>query len=140
MDLPRFEKTYDSLLENSPSLTDKSRLLSASSKPAGKWLVALPSSNLGTLLDNQTLRIATSLRLGSKICESHTCICGSQVKENGLFGLSCLKSAGRRSRHDAMYDLIKGSLVSASFPPVLEPIGTCLEDGKRPDRMTMIPW
>jgi len=23
---------------------------------------------------------------------------------------------------------------------VLEPIGTCLEDGKRPDGMTMIPW
>jgi len=37
-------------------------------------------------------------------------------------------------------DLIKRSLVTAGYPSVLEPIGTCLEDGKRPDGMTMIPW
>ena len=36
--------------------------------------------------------------------------------------------------------MIKRSFVSAGFPSVLEPIGTCLEDGKRPDGMTMIPW
>ena len=44
------------------------------------------------------------------------------------------------SRHDAINDLIKRSLVTAGYPSVLEPIGTCLEDGKRPDGMTMIPW
>ena len=76
----------------------------------------------------------------SKICERHICICGNQVEENGLHGLSCLKSAGRRSRHDAINDLIKHSLVSAGFPSVLEPTGTCLEDGRRPDGMTMIPF
>ena len=130
-----FEETYNRLLENSPTLVDRSRLLSVSSNSAGKWLEALPSSNLGTSLDNQTLRIATSLRLGCKICESHICICGSQVEENGLHGLSCLKSAGRRSRHDAINDLIKRSLVTAGYPSVLEPIGTCLEDGKKPDEI-----
>jgi len=139
-DFPIFEQTYDHLLKNASSTVDKSRLLSACSNSAGKWLEALPSSNLGTLLDNHTLRIATSLTLGSKICESHTCICGFQVEENGLHGLSCLKSAGRRSRHDSINDLIKRSLVSAGFPSVLEPIGTCLEDGKRTDGMTMIRW
>ena len=69
-----------------------------------------------------------------------TCICGSQVKENGLHGLSCLKSAGKRSRHDSINDLFKRSLVSAGFPSVLELISTCLEVGKRPDGMTMVPW
>jgi len=116
------------------------RLLALSSKQAGKWIDALPSSSLGTLLDKDTLRFATALGLGIKICEQHTCICGATVHENGLHGLSCQKSAGRRSRHDEINDLIKTSLVSAGIPSILEPIGTCLEDGKRPDGMTLIPW
>ena len=57
-----------------------------------------------------------------------------------FMAFSALKSAGRRSRHDAINDLIKRSLVTAGYPYVLEPIGTCLEDGERPDGMTMIPW
>jgi len=42
--------------------------------------------------------------------------------------------------YDEINDLIKRLLVSAGIPSVLEPIGTCLEDGKRPDGMTLIPW
>ena len=74
------------------------------------------------------------------MCEQHTCVCGATVYENDLHGLSCQKSAGLRSRHDEINDLIKRSLASAGIPSVLEPICTCLEDGKRPDGMTLIPW
>ena len=30
--------------------------------------------------------------------------------------------------------------MSAGFPSILEPVGTCREDGKRPDGLTLIPW
>jgi len=48
----------------------------------------------------------------------------------------------QKIKHDAIMDfqINSFSFVSASFPSVLEPIDTCLEDGKRPDGMTMIPW
>ena len=50
-------------------------------------------------LSNQQLTIAIGLRLGSKICERHKCVCGKDVIEDGWHCLSCLKSAGRFFRH-----------------------------------------
>ena len=119
-------KKLESLSIGLDNQVSQCRLLAVSSKHAGKRIHALLSSSLGTLLDNDTLRIATALRLGIKICEQHTCICGAAVHENGLHGLCYQKSAGRRSRHDEINDLIKRSLVSAGIPSILEPIGTCL--------------
>ena len=58
----------------------------------------VPSKNLGLKLTDQQLRISLSLRLGSKICEKHTCRCGKLVEENGHLGFSCARSAGRFSR------------------------------------------
>lgn len=119
---------------------EKARLIAVSSVHSGDWLRALPAASLGTLLDNFSFRIAIGLRLGCRICVPHKCICGNQVDELGTHGLSCIFSAGRHSRHHAVNDLIKRALISAGIPSVLEPTGTCRDDGKRPDGMTLIPW
>ena len=48
-----------------------------------QWLNVIPCKNLGLKLSNQQLRIAIGLRLGSKICEGHKCVCGKDVTEDG---------------------------------------------------------
>ena len=58
----------------------------------------------------------------------------------GTHGLSCRKSAGRHSRHNALNDIIKRSLATAEIPSRLEPTSLSRSDGKRPDGMTMMPW
>ena len=67
-------------------------------------------------MTDQQLRISLSLRLGSKICEKHTCRCGKLVEENGHHGLSCARSAGRFSRHHNLNTLVKQALSSINVP------------------------
>ena len=78
--------------------------------------------------------------MGADIVEEHTCICGALVDRTGHHGLSCRRSGGRISRHQAANETIRCALVSGGVPSVLEPVGVCREDGKRPDGMTLIPW
>ena len=54
-------------------------------------------------------------------------------------GLSCLKSAGRFSRHSNLNALIKQSLSSTHIPSVLEPRHLYRTDQKRPDGLTLVP-
>ena len=58
----------------------------------------------------------TSIRLEK--CERHKCVCGKDVTEDGWHGFSCLKSAGRFSRHSNLNALIKQSLSSTHIPSV----------------------
>jgi hypothetical protein len=104
------------------------------------WLHALPATTVGLKLNDQQFRIAIATRLGSQVCEKHTCRCGKPVEIDGLHGLSCKRSAGRISRHSHLNDIVKRTLVSAGFASVLEPPGLNRGDGKRPDGMTLIPW
>ena len=60
------------------------------------------------------------LILGSPIGERHNCVCGKNVTEEGWHGFSCLKSAGRFSRHSNLNAFIKQSLSSTHIPSVLE--------------------
>ena len=103
-------------------------------------LNVVPSKNLGLKLTDQQLRISISLRLGAKICEKHTCRCGKLVEENGHYGLSCARSAGRFSRHRILNILLKQALSSIKVPSILEPNGLTRTDGKRPDGITLAPW
>ena len=105
-----------------------------------QWLNVIPCKNLRLKLSNQQLRIAIGLRLGSKICERHKCVCGKDVTEDGWHGLSCLKSAGRFSRHSNLNALKKQSLSSTHIPSVLEPRHLYRTDQKRPDGLTLVPW
>jgi hypothetical protein len=103
-DAPIFNKKFNEILDSSDH-RNKARLLAVSELESAAWLKVLPSSNLGNLLDCQTLQIAVALRIGSEICHPHICICGSQVGKWGHHGLSCLKSAGRIPRHSALNNI-----------------------------------
>ncbi|XP_055337917.1 uncharacterized protein LOC129587962 [Paramacrobiotus metropolitanus] len=73
---------------------NKARLLAQSKPEAGIWLNALPSGHIGNLLDDDTLKISTGLRLGAKICEPHQCSkCHRPVDGYGHHRLSCPFSA-----------------------------------------------
>jgi len=137
---PQNAAKYNTLLDTANSLEDKPRLLATANPEASAWLKCVPSSHLGTLLNNKIFHIACALRLGCKICEKHICICGSMVSELGLHGLACRKSAGRRARHNEVNDIIARALQSAEIPCVKEPMGISRSDGKRPDGATLIPW
>ena len=67
-------------------------------------------------------------------------MCGKDVTEDGCYGLSCLKSAGRFSRHSNLNALIKQSLSCTHIPSVLQPRHLYRTDQKRPDGLTLVPW
>ena len=58
----------------------------------------------------------------------------------GTHGLSCRHSGGHIPWHAAVNGTIYHALVSGGVPTVLEPVGACHDDGKRPDVMSLIPW
>lgn len=133
------KSVLDKIMESSIGV-DLARVRASSKPESGSWLHALPSPQMGTLLDDDSLRIAVALRLGCDICEQHHCICGALVDSRGHHGLSCPKCAGRFPRHHALNDLIKRAMVMANIPCVLEPPGLSRTDGKRPDGLTLVPW
>ena len=68
------------------------------------------------------------------------CVCGSKVDVFETHGLSCRHSEGHIPRHAAVNETICRALVSGGVLAVLEPVGVCHNDGKRPDGMSLIPW
>ena len=78
------------LLENANVIT-QARLLASSNTESAAWLIALPVSTFGNLLDDATLRISVGLRLGARICTEHKCIGGGKVDQWGHHELSCKK-------------------------------------------------
>lgn len=139
-DEPLCKGIQQGLLSACSDTAERARLLAVFEKESGLWLNALPSANIGTLLDNCTLSLAISLRLGLKTNQPHQCKCGTSVDELGHHGLSCQKSAGRIPRHAALNDVLRRALASANIPAKLEPNGIVRSDGKRPDGLTLIPW
>ena len=134
------QQTYQSLIQGSNSVADQARLFAASGGYSGAWLEAIPISAVGTKLDNESVRIAVSLRLGSRVCVPHNCKCSAVVQSNGLHGLDCRKSAGRHARHSELNSVIHRTLTALNQPSLLEPVGMTREDGRRPDGMTLFPW
>ncbi len=137
---PILDITLSQLLLGAATPEDAARYRALRDKDAGAWLNALPSPQLGTHLSNESFRFAISLRLGCDVCQPHRCQCGAQVTPRGYHGLSCRRSAGRWSRHEAANDVIARALRSAEVPCIREPAGCSNEDGKRPDGLTLIPW
>ena len=60
------------VLENAETLRDRARIL-GSVQESGAWLHSLPSPQLGLFLDDNAVRIAIGLRLGTQLCQPHTC-------------------------------------------------------------------
>ena len=121
-------------------LTDRARLLAARVDESGSWVHALPTPTLGTLMDEECLRITIALRIGAEVCQPHRCRCGATVDRLGHHPLSCRYSAGRLPRHAALNDVVKRALTTAGIPSYLEPPGLDRGDGRRPDGMTIIPF
>ena len=144
------QKAWDTILAktrveemlHAPGTDDFTRatILAAMAPGSGDWLNALPLPQLGLKLNNNELRIAAGLRLGSDVIHPHTCICGQQADAKGVHGLSCHKTPGRRVRHTMANRLIHRALNSAQFLSVMEPPGLSTTDGKRPDGLTLVPW
>src|SRR5918995_2564095 len=91
-------------------------------------------------MDDEAVRMAVGLRLGTRTCEPHACPCGAMVTADGSHGLSCGHGPGRITRHAVLNDLISRSLTRAGVPNIKEPSGLSRTDGKRPDGLTLIPW
>jgi len=99
-----------------------------------------PVPYLGTKLDNESLRVTLGLCLGVPIIVEHTCVCGTNVDVFGTHNLSCKHSGGRIPWHAAVNETVHCALGSGGVPAVLEPVGVCCDDGKKPDGMSLIPW
>ena len=139
-DKPQYLLRLNTLLESASSEEDKARILAASSEHASDWLHAIPISSLGLKLANTSLRTVCALRIGSPLCQQHTCICGVEVDPMGRHGLSCKNQIGRHPRHSQVNDLVKQTLSTAEYPSRLEPPGLSRKDGKRPDGLTLHPY
>ena len=118
----------------------RARLLAAKQPHSGCWLRAVPISQLGLHLDDETLRISVALRVGASICEPHSCRCGVHVDKLGHHGLSCRYSAGRLPRHANINDVVKRALAAAGIPSWIEPVGLDRIDSRRPDGVTVFPY
>ena len=102
----------------------------------------MPITSCGLRLDDEAVRVAVGLRLGSSLCVPHQCQCGSLVTAHGLHSFICKKAPSRTSRHHALNDLVARAFASAAMPVAKEPQGLqeSRADGKRPDGLTMVPW
>ena len=69
----------------------KARLKAVTAAHAGDWLNAPQITAVGLRLSDEAFRVTVELKLGSTICQPHTCICGTQVDARGLYGLSFRK-------------------------------------------------
>ena len=79
-DTPKVFKQADLLLENAQEDVSRARLLAVSAPESGAWLHALPVSSLGLRMDDNTIRCAVGLRLGSSLSHPHACQhCGADV-------------------------------------------------------------
>ena len=110
----------------------------ADSRPeSGAWMNCILINRVGTYIDNDTLRIGVSLRVGLSVCIPHRCKCGVTVDAFGTHPLSCRLSARRIRRHSAINDVVHRGLSSAGILYVLEPSGLDRGDRKRPDGITV---
>jgi hypothetical protein len=114
--IPQFQKNWDNikikriivndLIFNSPR--DLARFKALQCRESGSWLHAIPSPNIGTLLDNTSFQVCIGLRLGCNLCTPHICKCNAKVDEIGIHGLSCSKSSGRQDTLKLILLLLTG--------------------------------
>jgi hypothetical protein len=106
---------------NSPR--DLARFKALKCRESGSWLHAIPSANIGTLLNNTSFQVCIGLRLGCNLCTPHICKCNAKVDEIGIHGLSCSKSSGRFSRHTEINSHYQPVSTSIHVNSTLEPSG-----------------
>ena len=107
---------------------------------SGVWLSCVPNNRVGTIIDNDTLRIGVALLVAFTVCIPHRCNCGTTMDTFGSHPLSCRFSARRIPRHSALSDVVRRGLSAAGMPAMLEPSGLYRGDGKRQDGITVYPY
>ena len=117
-----------------------SQTKAAASAHSGDWLNATPISSIALLLSDEDIRLSLAQQLGVKACSPYTCACGKSVDARGQHGLSCKRSMARRQRHSMVNDIILRAVKRAKDHAHKEPTGLVLQNGKRPDGATLIPW
>ena len=127
------------LYASQPDDHNRARLLAASAAHSGGRLQALPISSFGLRLDDEAVKVAIGLRLGTNICNQQRCLCGTVVDCRGTLGLSCKKSSARIARHSCINDIIFCALVRAKIASIKEPVGISRTGGKHPEGLTIIP-
>jgi len=55
-------------------------------------------------------------------------------------GLSCRKISLRQLRHSSVNDILRRAVKRAQIPATKEPVNLILQNGKRPNGSTLIPW
>ena len=111
------------------------QLFTAAQGHSGDWITTYPIAQVGTRLDDETLRISVALRVGLNVGLAHQCRCGITVQSAGLHPLSCRLCAGRFIQHAAISNIIKISLDTAGLHSIVEPVGLGRRDGRRPDEL-----
>ena len=139
-DTPVTTATYNTLLGACTTAVDQARLKAMVSPHAGDWLHASPLTAVGLRLSDEAIRVAIGIRIGTNLCQPHTCICGAAVDARGLHGLACRKSTPRYIRHSPLNGIIWRAVKKVQIPASKEPIGLLRHDGKRPDGATLVPW
>ena len=76
----------------------RARLIATAAPSSGAFLQVIPMSSVGTRLDNTSMRIAVSLRLGAPLSTPHDCIRGAAVESSGVHAWSELPEVGRSWR------------------------------------------
>ena len=137
-DRPCCQSIAAKLLSKCASSSDRARLLASQSSGSGAWLEALPLTSIGLKLDDTSLAIAASLRIGAPVVFAHTCVCGARVERDGHHGLSCKRSAGRHMRHSNVNEIIQRAFHTAGIATIREPTGVFVDD-RRPDGITLLP-
>ena len=74
-DAPVVSRKREELLSAAQNQAGRARLIAAAAPHSGDFLHAVPCSSIGTRLDDTSLRIAVSLRLGATMCAPHSCVC-----------------------------------------------------------------
>src|SRR6218665_2060983 len=73
-DKPLLLKDLSSFRERLNDPYDRARHNASMARHASNWLHALPLSTFNLKLSDEAVRVAVGLRLGSAICEPHTCV------------------------------------------------------------------
>ena len=131
---------YNSLLQTCSSPIDQARLKALVTPHVGDWLHAPPLTSVGLRLSEEPIRMATSYRHGTTICQPQTCVCGAIVDARWLHGLACRKSVPRHVRHSQLNTLIWRTVKKTQTPANKEPIRLSRADGKRPEGAILVSW
>ena len=89
-----------------PDDHNRARLLAASAILSSYCLKAQPISFCNLRLDDEAVRVAVGLRLGTNVCDQYRSHCSTVFDCRGTIGLLCKRSSARMAWHSYINDNI----------------------------------